>query len=102
ICAHLRSTLFPYTDALPISAACARPSARWCLKECDECREGGRVLEQEPVAAFVAVQLGAADARCDIGAVVDWCDPVVVAVANQRSEEHTSELQSPDHLVCRL
>src|SRR5258708_29916153 len=21
---------------------------------------------------------------------------------NQRSEEHTSELQSPDHLVCRL
>src|SRR5258708_36519502 len=22
--------------------------------------------------------------------------------ANQRSEEHTSELQSPDHLVCRL
>src|SRR5207244_12150303 len=24
------------------------------------------------------------------------------AVAVQRSEEHTSELQSPDHLVCRL
>src|SRR5207244_10755184 len=23
-------------------------------------------------------------------------------VAEQRSEEHTSELQSPDHLVCRL
>src|SRR5258708_13002600 len=23
-------------------------------------------------------------------------------VAAQRSEEHTSELQSPDHLVCRL
>src|SRR5207244_12112110 len=22
--------------------------------------------------------------------------------ANERSEEHTSELQSPDHLVCRL
>src|SRR5947208_5127008 len=22
--------------------------------------------------------------------------------ANKRSEEHTSELQSPDHLVCRL
>src|SRR5207244_9529446 len=27
-------------------------------------------------------------------------DGVVVAV--DRSEEHTSELQSPDHLVCRL
>src|SRR5258708_9499969 len=24
------------------------------------------------------------------------------AVRGQRSEEHTSELQSPDHLVCRL
>src|SRR5258708_14341503 len=23
-------------------------------------------------------------------------------LANRRSEEHTSELQSPDHLVCRL
>src|SRR5438552_12914115 len=27
-------------------------------------------------------------------------DPV--AALNKRSEEHTSELQSPDHLVCRL
>src|SRR5258708_26327773 len=26
----------------------------------------------------------------------------VVHVAATRSEEHTSELQSPDHLVCRL
>src|SRR5258708_27633079 len=26
----------------------------------------------------------------------------VVGEASQRSEEHTSELQSPDHLVCRL
>src|SRR5438552_13855240 len=25
-----------------------------------------------------------------------------VNVARERSEEHTSELQSPDHLVCRL
>ncbi len=35
------------------------------------------------MAAFVAVQLGAADARGDVGAVVDRRDPVVVAVANQ-------------------
>src|SRR5258708_36314455 len=26
----------------------------------------------------------------------------LLAGHNQRSEEHTSELQSPDHLVCRL
>src|SRR5947208_12813280 len=27
---------------------------------------------------------------------------ILDSVANPRSEEHTSELQSPDHLVCRL
>src|SRR5258708_14155770 len=27
---------------------------------------------------------------------------VALALLVQRSEEHTSELQSPDHLVCRL
>src|SRR5258708_8141867 len=34
-----------------------------------------------------------------------WLPPVEVllaARAHARSEEHTSELQSPDHLVCRL
>src|SRR5207244_10576105 len=28
--------------------------------------------------------------------------PLVTVDARTRSEEHTSELQSPDHLVCRL
>src|SRR5947208_9365519 len=36
----------------------------------------------------------------------DADDHIAVAaperVAHERSEEHTSELQSPDHLVCRL
>src|SRR5438552_5467286 len=27
---------------------------------------------------------------------------ILLLVAERRSEEHTSELQSPDHLVCRL
>src|SRR5258708_14216920 len=27
---------------------------------------------------------------------------VMLQIKQQRSEEHTSELQSPDHLVCRL
>src|SRR5258708_29469583 len=29
-------------------------------------------------------------------------DTEVVSISMDRSEEHTSELQSPDHLVCRL
>src|SRR5258708_24108301 len=28
--------------------------------------------------------------------------PIVLKSSCERSEEHTSELQSPDHLVCRL
>src|SRR5258708_30064833 len=41
------------------------------------------------------------------GAVPDRRDPVLASpmfnrIKDARSEEHTSELQSPDHLVCRL
>src|SRR5207244_13582028 len=31
-----------------------------------------------------------------------WVTAPRAAAADSRSEEHTSELQSPDHLVCRL
>src|SRR5258708_11158260 len=30
------------------------------------------------------------------------CPPQALMKTSSRSEEHTSELQSPDHLVCRL
>src|SRR5258708_13254251 len=36
-----------------------------------------------------------------IGCVDDAADIIQVGLEH-RSEEHTSELQSPDHLVCRL
>src|SRR5258708_31272932 len=37
------------------------------------------------------------------GAYVHTCHAInAVLRVNDRSEEHTSELQSPDHLVCRL
>src|SRR6266581_4204198 len=37
-----------------------------------------------------------------VSAVIANLPPVAEAVAKGRSEEHTSELQSPVHLVCRL
>src|SRR5258708_21056093 len=37
----------------------------------------------------------AAGPRCRSRSATTWASP-------RRSEEHTSELQSPDHLVCRL
>src|SRR5438552_9670133 len=46
---------------------------------------------------------------CAKGSVMRLSDPAVIVVpppfgetVRSRSEEHTSELQSPDHLVCRL
>src|SRR5947208_11248768 len=36
------------------------------------------------------------------GVTVNWGDGTTDSLAGSRSEEHTSELQSPDHLVCRL
>src|SRR5690348_18099404 len=45
-----------------------------------------------------------ADGRIAVPADADWLDPLLTLTfaAAVRSEEHTSELQSPVHLVCRL
>src|SRR2546422_4216662 len=70
-----RSTLFPYTTLFrsPFVVQLTAPP---------------------PEAAALAVRLVAA------GAVE--ADPVALELARIRSEEHTSELQSRLHLVCRL
>src|SRR2546422_4146723 len=69
-----RSTLFPYTTLF------RSPSPQ------DPC-PGGLIVIVEPATAPVAC--GAVGISSDIGALT-------------RSEEHTSELQSRLHLVCRL
>src|SRR5438552_14018438 len=54
--------------------------------------------------------LSAAAEGCEVTAIVsaptkinaDRLNEPNIMCAPQRSEEHTSELQSPDHLVCRL
>src|SRR5258708_23562942 len=69
-----RSTLFPYTTLF----------------------RSVQDRERLVLPAFLGVHGGGAD----------HADPRVLQVrrqpGHQRSEEHTSELQSPDHLVCRL
>src|SRR2546429_7109564 len=75
-----RSTLFPYTTLFRshrvIGGCAAGRRLRWWIEDC-ECalalREGQRLA-----------------------------DDLVVGDAGDRSEEHTSELQSRLHLVCRL
>src|SRR2546422_7540858 len=77
-----RSTLFPYTTLFRSRTG----EARARLDERDHRARGDvealeRALEVEPDLAH---------------------EPVVPLVDEQRSEEHTSELQSRLHLVCRL
>src|SRR5690348_17695589 len=86
-----RSTLFPYTTLFrsvhPID--CAEPELAAALESAglptDDLTEGGR--------SFFALE--------DAGRPVGFGGFELYG-ENMRSEEHTSELQSPVHLVCRL
>src|SRR3712207_8934445 len=83
-----RSTLFPYTTLFRSRAAHA-VAERGHLDQ--RAAEGG---------GHDAGQRG--DVAGDVGGVAgDVVDPLEVAV-DVRSEEHTSELQSRQYLVCRL
>src|SRR5258708_30096391 len=72
-----RSTLFPYTTLFRSSSGAAR-----------------RRIDAVGQFAFAVLAFA--------GAVHDELDGREQQMKIGRSEEHTSELQSPDHLVCRL
>src|SRR5258708_19248479 len=85
-----RSTLFPYTTLF-------RSVDLDHIAEKLADRGVGSVTE----AFEVSDQSG--QARADQTATFDHVrQDGVMDLAAMRSEEHTSELQSPDHLVCRL
>src|SRR5947209_15950779 len=78
-------------------------------------RKGGAtpLIPEAQAAGGTAFQIPAAKPAADIGnafvAVADHVKPAVVFITSQkveraesRSEEHTSELQSRQYLVCRL
>src|SRR2546426_4275410 len=120
-----RSTLFPYTTLFR-SASCsgqvrkmqsiarhADPDARLEVVDQLELRLGGRVgARAAPDGADPQVDRRAriemrdrvnAQGKRDVRAVVRRrADQRPGALEDQRSEEHTSELQSPCNLVCRL
>src|SRR5947208_6741144 len=87
-----RSPLFPYTTLFR-----STPSARTGASAADP-----RMSEPLPLTMRVLVQ-GSSQAVWTSwmgGPRGDLAWPRVIEA--ERSEEHTSELQSPDHLVCRL
>src|SRR5258708_15584250 len=86
-----RSTLFPYTTLFR-SARLAASRVQWRSRPGVACRMA--VPSLWPVHRPLS---GGARAACRHAPARR-----VVLEHAYRSEEHTSELQSPDHLVCRL
>src|SRR5258708_27341036 len=76
-----RSTLFPYTTLFR-SVVHRRPKFRAAPENAERLRQLAEAGAIDLVVPFQLAGLG--------------------ELAQPRSEEHTSELQSPDHLVCRL
>src|SRR5258708_20752179 len=81
-----RSTLFPYPTPSDLETDSGRPGLR----------RQGQAAEKAGADADVREALGRG--RTNPGHKLVQ-EELLLAV---RSEEHTSELQSPDHLVCRL
>src|SRR5258708_10626836 len=77
-----RSTLFPYTTLFRSGSDGA-----------------ARFVRSRP-AFWVGVAIAAIAASVAVGKIAGSGPAPVEGIP--RSEEHTSELQSPDHLVCRL
>src|SRR5207244_10939332 len=90
------STLFPYTTlfrsllTLGAVAAASGPGAVTLVARAVGVRKS--VTRAFSVAAALETAGGA----------LAFTLPLALHRAHPRSEEHTSELQSPDHLVCRL
>src|SRR5258708_13765652 len=79
-----RSTLFPYTTLFRSVVGSRRARLADCLRK----------RRQPPVCACGGARAGVCRS---LGTRSESH-----AFGEARSEEHTSELQSPDHLVCRL
>src|SRR5690348_17557103 len=82
-----RSTLFPYTTLFRSNVAegsAGTPSCRACDIGMSGCRRRGSRRARESATGAIAALARALRQKAI------------------RSEEHTSELQSPVHLVCRL
>src|SRR5258708_12574376 len=86
-------------DALPISFVLLRSQRRytWDRAPLEVAFSQGRIALVAKVHANIAMPVGSLDFPLELHVLAE---PVING--EYRSEEHTSELQSPDHLVCRL
>src|SRR3712207_7022755 len=87
-----RSTLFPYTTLFrSLQALGGRPAYTWSL-----------VSGALPAGLTLDPATGAITGKPTAAGTFSFAVRVVDADSRNRSEEHTSELQSRQYLVCRL
>src|SRR5258708_8112655 len=86
-----RSTLFPYTTLF-----------RSYMNEVNQ--EPDAVSQMRAITISREYGSGGGEIATRLAGRLGWqlIDHEVIVQVAHRSEEHTSELQSPDHLVCRL
>src|SRR5207244_13634867 len=75
---------------------------RYALRLVGRAGEAARVVDVRSTAIDAEVDAAREAERRTATELADLRSASSVAVRRSRSEEHTSELQSPDHLVCRL
>src|SRR3712207_8828822 len=88
-----RSTLFPYTTLFRSA------NFNLTILDCSLVTIGDRCMFGPNVSIFAATHESEVQSRREN---VEYGRPVVVGDDCWRSEEHTSELQSRQYLVCRL
>src|SRR2546430_7222469 len=87
-----RSTLFPYTTLFRSRIACKNDATAGVPAQ-------GTIGMIDPVLHFEGFSVGKRQALLDRTLrAIQQC----LTLADRRSEEHTSELQSQSNLVCRL
>src|SRR5690348_17467762 len=91
-----RSTLFPYTTLFRSPVGVAERVAN--LPDDAEDLIGGELGGAEPLLERIAAH----ERHDEVADSIPRVEVVHADDVGMRSEEHTSELQSPVHLVCRL
>src|SRR5207244_13585860 len=95
----LKYTLFPYTTLFRSADKIKELAATGSLKYLEELRAEfpAAILQLFSISGLGAKKIKALYDKLHISSIEQLRE-----ACETRSEEHTSELQSPDHLVCRL
>src|SRR5690606_41106233 len=95
------SPLFPYTTLFRSLLALAHAAVTQGVPVIALCPRGGPLRALDGAAPAITVLAGASVQPRDVEAVLSGLPGRVLLLADDRSEEHTSELQSRENLVCR-